>query len=98
MRARELARFERPKGTGTAPDRLLVIRAVLLARVVACLVTGHLVAWPVQFVLTLWFNTFLVVSSHDFEDDRSEEEELAAIPGPLARRLGGPRRSASATT
>ena len=48
----------------------------------ACLATGHIVAWLVQFFLTLWFNTFLVVASHDFEESNSEAE-LAVIPEPL---------------
>ena len=39
-------------------------------------------AWLVQFFLTLWINTFLVVASHDFEESISEEE-LAVIPVPL---------------
>jgi hypothetical protein len=46
------------------------------------LATGHIVAWLVQFVLALWFNTFLVVASHDFEGSNTEAE-LAAIPEPL---------------
>jgi len=40
------------------------------------------VAWLVQFFITLWFNTFLVVASHDFEESATEQE-LAAIPEPL---------------
>jgi fatty acid desaturase len=81
MRARELARFEAPK-QGKAPLRVdfWIIRAVLLGEFVACLVTGHILAWAVQFVITLWFNTFLVVASHDFEDEKPEEEEVAVIP------------------
>ncbi|WP_407818222.1 hypothetical protein, partial [Staphylococcus aureus] len=58
------------------------IRAWIVVEFVACLVTGHIVAWLVQFVITLWFNTFLVVASHDFEESTTEEE-LAAIPEPL---------------
>jgi hypothetical protein len=40
------------------------------------------VAWLVQFFVTLWFNTFLVVASHDFEESDSGAD-LAAIPAPL---------------
>ena len=80
MRARELARFEHPKGTAPLRVDFWSIRALLVLELLACLLTGHIVAWLVQFVITLWFNTFLVVASHDFEDDRSEDEELAAIP------------------
>ena len=44
--------------------------------------TGHILAWLIQFFLTLWFNTFLVVASHDFEESVTEDE-LAVIPVPL---------------
>ncbi|GIE94077.1 fatty acid desaturase [Paractinoplanes rishiriensis] len=81
LRARELALFERPKGD-KPPLRadFWLVRAWLLVELVACLLTGHVLAWLVQFVITLWFNTFLVVASHDFEDDRTDEEEVASIP------------------
>jgi hypothetical protein len=82
LRARELAKFERPRGK--APNRadFWIIRAWLLVELAACLATGHAVAWLVQFFLTLWFNTFLVVASHDFEES-NDEAELAAIPQAL---------------
>jgi hypothetical protein len=84
LRARELATFERPRG-GRAPLRadFWIIRAWLLIELVACVATGHALAWFVQFLVTLWFNTFLVVASHDFEDAGGEDEEIAAIPEPL---------------
>jgi hypothetical protein len=87
FRAREIAKFERPRWneSGT-PDAIRsdfwFIRAWIVLEFVACLVTGHIVAWLVQFLITLWFNTFLVVASHDFEESTTEEE-LAAIPEPL---------------
>ncbi len=84
FRAIEIAKFERPMRNGSAtPDAIRtdfwLIRAWIVAEFVACLVTGHIVAWLIQFVITLWFNTFLVVASHDFEESTTEEE-LAAIP------------------
>ena len=86
LRARELAKFERPKDEAPmrAPVRadFWIIRGWILAELVACLATGHIVAWLVQFFLTLWFNTFLVVASHDFEES-NDEAELAAIPPAL---------------
>ena len=83
MRARELAKFERPQG-GKAPNRadFWIIRAWIVIEFAACLLTGHIVAWLVQFFLTLWFNTFLVVASHDFEEAETEAE-LEVIPEPL---------------
>jgi Cytochrome b5-like Heme/Steroid binding domain len=91
FRAREIAKFERPRqtmsdGSTVTPDAIRtdfwLIRAWIVVEFVACLATGHIVAWLVQFFITLWFNTFLVVASHDFEES-STEEELAAIPEPL---------------
>jgi len=87
FRAREIAKFERPRreGSGT-PDAIRTdfwfIRAWIVVEFVGCLVTGHILAWLVQFVITLWFNTFLVVASHDFEESNTEEE-LAAVPESL---------------
>ena len=57
-----------------------LVRAMILVELGLCLATGHVLAWFVQFFITLWLNTFLVVASHDFEDSKSEDEELAAIP------------------
>jgi Cytochrome b5-like Heme/Steroid binding domain len=83
LRAREISNFERPQGKA-APLRadFWLIRAWIVIELVACLVTGHFVAWLVQFFLTLWFNTFLVVASHDFEE-ADTEDELAVIPEAL---------------
>lgn len=90
FRAREIAKFERPREDGPdaafTPDAIRtdfwIIRAWIVIEFVACLATGHIVVWLVQFFITLWFNTFLVVASHDFEESATEEE-LAAIPEPL---------------
>ncbi|HEV2373080.1 MAG TPA: cytochrome b5 domain-containing protein [Streptosporangiaceae bacterium] len=85
LRAREISRFERPR-QGPIRDAgrgdFWLIRALIVAEFAVCLATGYILAWLVQFFLTLWFNTFLVVASHDFEESDSEEE-LAAIPEPL---------------
>lgn len=91
FRAREIARFERPRrntanGASVTPDAIRtdfwLIRAWIVVEFATLLGTGHIVAWLVQFFLTLWFNTFLVVASHDFEESATEKE-LAAIPEPL---------------
>ena len=90
FRAREISKFERPReaqGDPAAnPDGrrtdFWVIRAWILVEFIACLATGYIVAWLVQFFITLWFNTFLVVASHDFEESATAEE-LARIPEPL---------------
>ena len=90
FRAREIAKFERPRQTqgGTPFTRdtgradFWLIRAWIVLEFALCLATGHILAWLIQFILTLWFNTFLVVASHDFEESVTEEE-LALIPEPL---------------
>ena len=82
LRARELAKFERPRGKAPLRADFWLIRAWMLIELAACLATGHIVAWLVQFFLALWINTFLVVASHDFEESETDEE-LEAIPEPL---------------
>ena len=91
FRAREIAKFERPKPGQSAAEPITrdpgradfwLIRAWLVAEFALCLGTGHILAWLIQFFLTLWFNTFLVVASHDFEESVTEDE-LAVIPVPL---------------
>jgi hypothetical protein len=92
LRGREITKFERHRPSpdqGEAPfirdpirADFWVMRAWIVAEFALCLATGHILPWLAQFFLVLWFNTFLVVASHDFEDPGSEEE-LAAIPEPL---------------
>jgi hypothetical protein len=75
LRGRELAKFENPGRRSPVRLDFWFVRAWLVAEFAACVATGHLLAWLVQFAVTLWFNTFLVVASHDFE-----EAEPAVIP------------------
>ena len=88
LRAWEITRFEQPRkntASGKPPVRdaaradFWLIRTLIVAEFALCLATGHGLAWLVQFFLTLWFNTFLVVASHDFEEETTGEE-LAVIP------------------
>jgi fatty acid desaturase len=79
MRGYEVIAMEHARTTVRAEFWLM--RAWLLLELGACLATGHLVAWILQFLLCLWFNTFLVVASHDFED--ANEDELDVVPVPL---------------
>lgn len=91
LRAREITKFERPRppggGEGPLPRDGIrldfwLIRAWILIEFVVCLASGYIVAWLIQFVICLWFNTFLVVASHDFEEEITEAE-LEVIPEPL---------------
>src|SRR5215469_13744509 len=91
LRGREITKFERHR-PDTRSDKpfisdpiradFWIIRAWIVAEFALCLATGYILAWLVQFFLTLWFNTFLVVASHDFEESGGEED-LSAIPEPL---------------
>jgi len=56
-----------------------MVRGFLLFELIACAVSGHVLAWFVQFVVTLWLNTFLVVASHDFENAQGHEW-LSTLP------------------
>ncbi|WP_276968190.1 cytochrome b5 domain-containing protein [Desertimonas flava] len=67
-------------GADAARVDFWLVRALLLIELGLCLATGHILAWFVQFFVTLWFNTFLVVSSHDFEEATTDEDELAGLP------------------
>jgi len=50
------------------------VRVLLVAELVAFTLAGDFWAWALQFVLTLWISTLLIVSSHDFEDDGADDE------------------------
>jgi hypothetical protein len=49
----------------------LAVRTVLIAEFVFCWQTGHLTIWITQFIVSLWWNLFLIVSSHDFEESET---------------------------
>ncbi|MEV6279589.1 fatty acid desaturase [Nocardia sp. NPDC051832] len=48
------------------------VRFLLIAELVAFTLAGDFWAWALQFVVTMWVSTFLVVASHDFEVDTEE--------------------------
>ncbi|MFC4128198.1 fatty acid desaturase [Nocardia rhizosphaerae] len=50
------------------------IRFLLVAEFVVFTVAGDFLAWALQFVITLWISTFMVVASHDFEVPTEELE------------------------
>src|SRR5690606_21553436 len=51
------------------------MRALLLGELIVFTVMGDFWAWALQFVVTLWISTFLVVASHDFEVETDELPE-----------------------
>lgn len=48
------------------------VRLLLVGEMVAFLIAGDFWAWALQFVVTLWISTFLIVASHDFEEEVDE--------------------------
>lgn len=52
----------------------LGMRSLLLGELILFWRNGDLVAWFIQFILTLWISTFMIVASHDFEDEEAEAD------------------------
>ncbi|MBD1868508.1 cytochrome b5 domain-containing protein [Cyanobacteria bacterium FACHB-471] len=50
---------------------MLAMRFLLLGELVLFWMQGDLNAWLIQFCLTLWISTFMIVASHDFEEEES---------------------------
>ncbi|BDB43150.1 cytochrome b5 domain-containing protein [Mycobacterium kiyosense] len=50
------------------------VRLLLVTEMVVFLAVGDFWAWALQFVATLWVSTFMVVASHEFEDQDSATE------------------------
>jgi hypothetical protein len=68
-----------PHFVGTFGMRILLAGELILF----CL-HGDLLAWFVQFAITLWISTFMIVASHDFEEeesvaDRDENQDWAIL-------------------
>ncbi|MGJ3248170.1 MAG: cytochrome b5 domain-containing protein [Elainellaceae cyanobacterium] len=53
---------------------MLGMRVLLLAELLVFAWFGDFGAWFVQFVLTVWISTFMIVASHDFEEEESEAD------------------------
>ena len=81
LRRGQRAEPERKAGDAIRAD-FWSIRLWMVLEFALCAATGYIVVWIIQFVITLWFNTFLVVASHDFEE-AAGDEELDVIPAPL---------------
>ncbi len=47
-----------------------LIHLLLLSELILFAIRGEFWAWLIQFFLTLWISTFLIVASHDFEDNQ----------------------------
>ena len=58
---------------------VFAMRVILLGELILFTMHGDLGAWLAQFFITLWISTFMIVASHDFEEeeatsDRTEEQ------------------------
>jgi hypothetical protein len=51
---------------------LFGMRILLCGELILFCIQGDFLAWFAQFVLTLWISTFMIVASHDFEEDEAE--------------------------
>ncbi|MGP1386001.1 MAG: cytochrome b5 domain-containing protein [Thainema sp.] len=56
---------------------LVAMRLLLLGECVIFALNGQFWAWLAQFVVTLWISTFMIVASHDFEDDQTHTDVKA---------------------
>lgn len=54
--------------------QFLTVHAILVVEFMFCWATGHLWMWLGQFLLCMWWNLFLIVSSHDFEESESKAD------------------------
>jgi len=52
------------------------LRALLISELVIFIAMGDFWAWLAQFVAVLWFSTFLVVASHDFDVESHDLPEV----------------------
>ena len=52
----------------------LTTRAIMLAEFLFCFYTDHLYLWCIQFFFTTWWNLFMIVSSHDFEESETKAD------------------------
>ncbi len=47
------------------------MRFLLLGELILFCIHGDIVAWLGQFLITMWISTFMIVASHDFEEEKS---------------------------
>ncbi|PSB23175.1 hypothetical protein C7B76_00945 [filamentous cyanobacterium CCP2] len=57
---------------------MIAMRLLLFGECILFTLKGDFWAWFAQFVVTLWISTFMIVASHDFEDDAIQEVDIEA--------------------
>jgi hypothetical protein len=55
------------------------MRVILVGELILFWMHGDFGAWLTQFVLTLWISTFMIVASHDFEEEEVDPSEDWAV-------------------
>ena len=50
------------------------MRVILLGELILFWQQGDLMAWLAQFIVTTWISTFMIVASHDFEEEETAVE------------------------
>ncbi len=55
---------------------LFGMRILLFSELILFWINGDLGAWFLQFFMTLWISTFLIVASHDFEEAEAAQVDL----------------------
>ena len=54
---------------------LIAMRVLLVGELILFAVNGQFWAWFAQFVVTIWISTFMIVASHDFEEEEAPERD-----------------------
>ena len=52
----------------------LALRFLMIIEMIYAFYIGKFWLWTIQYFLTTWWNMFLIVSSHDFEESESKAE------------------------
>lgn len=50
---------------------MLGMRVILLGELILFWQQGEFIAWLAQFIITTWISTFMIVASHDFEENET---------------------------
>ena len=55
------------------------IHLLLLGELILFSLKGAWFAWLIQFLITLWISTFMIVASHDFDNQETAEQQIVPI-------------------
>ncbi len=57
---------------------IAILRSYLFLEFAFCWYTGHLTLWFCQYLVAMWVNLFMIVSSHDFEEGSDTKADISA--------------------